>query len=83
MIDYLNNGHFKHVFHFSFRNPTPFGKDDDALQGITWKALNSTDSGTVPYINIDKNLEMKVNPDEERLSFWDKIYEKFNGINAI
>ena len=73
----------KLILFLSFSNPTPFGKDDDVLQGVKWTPLNSTDSGNVPFINIDKNLEIKLNPDNERLSFWDRIYEKFNGINDV
>lgn len=62
-----------------FSNPTPFGKDDDALHGVVWKSVNGTDVMNVPYLNINAKMEMKMNPDPDRLKFWDNLYVKYNG----
>uniref|UniRef100_A0A336MQG4 Carboxylic ester hydrolase n=3 Tax=Culicoides sonorensis TaxID=179676 RepID=A0A336MQG4_CULSO len=62
-----------------FGNPTPYGKDDDALNGVTWKPVNGTDVMNVPFLNINAKNEMKLNPDPDRLKFWDNLYMKYNG----
>lgn len=31
------------------------------------------------YMDITGRLEPKVNPESERLKFWDNIYEEYNG----
>lgn len=66
--------------HFPFnRNPTPFGPNDDSMKGLIWKNVNATDVMNVPYLNINAKMEMKMNPDSERLKFWDSLYKKYNG----
>lgn len=64
---------------FIHRNPTPFGNKDETLLGVEWKPVNGSSPHDVPYLNIDKGIEMKENPDAQRLEFWDKLYDKYNG----
>lgn len=41
----------------------------------------STDSVTdpVPYMDINGNLEMRHDPERNRLHYWDSVYERYNG----
>lgn len=55
-----------------FRNPTP--KSDDLLQNITWPKLQSN---KFQYLNIDNNLEIKLNPRETFYSKWSELFEKY------
>lgn len=60
-------------------NPTPLGRSDPVL-AVDWLPINVQSSAEpVTYMDISGNLEMKRNPEENRLRFWDRMYEKYNG----
>nr|AID61338.1 esterase [Calliphora stygia] len=65
-----------------YGNPTPPHIDDNLLT-TTWQPINASDvMENLSYMDITKNLEMKVNPEFERQQFWDYMYEHYNG-NAM
>ncbi|XP_074042786.1 juvenile hormone esterase [Leptinotarsa decemlineata] len=55
-----------------YGNPTPF--QDPLLQNITWSA---THGNNVTYLNIDKILQVSLNPFSDKMEFYDKIYKDF------
>lgn len=60
-------------------NPTPHGRSDPVL-GVEWTPLSSSNvSDPVPYLDINGNLEVKRDPETNRLRFWDDMYERYNG----
>jgi len=62
-----------------YGNPTPPGPKNSVL-GINWQPVkeeNATES--IPYLNIGSSLESKYNPEQDRLTFWDNIYDEYNG----
>ncbi|KAG5670711.1 hypothetical protein PVAND_000957 [Polypedilum vanderplanki] len=61
-----------------FGNPTPKGKADQLLN-LEWNPINSTSPYQIPYLDITTMLEMKKNPEQERMEFWDDLYEQYNG----
>lgn len=46
-------------------NPNP-------LEGIVWKSASSDEMN---FLDIDVELRSSVNPDDDRMKFWDEIYE--------
>lgn len=54
------------------------GKEDHAL-AINWDPIKSTSPHQIPYLDINARLEMKRNPESERMVFWDDLYEQYNG----
>jgi hypothetical protein len=61
-----------------YSNPTPKGKDDQLLN-LEWTPINSTAPNEINYLDITTMLEMKKNPEQERMIFWDDIYYQLNG----
>lgn len=55
-----------------YGNPSP--KEADELLNIEWKPVTKDEWN---YLNIDETLSTGVNPDAERIAFWDKLYEEF------
>lgn len=33
----------------------------------------------IPYLDITSKLELKKQPEHERMEFWDDLYEQYNG----
>lgn len=54
------------------------GKDDQTL-AVQWDPIKSTAPYQIPYLDITKKLELKMNPEPERMEFWDDLYEQYNG----
>lgn len=54
------------------------GKDDPSL-AVLWEPINSADTNQIPYLDINTRLELKRNPEPERMEFWDDIYKQYNG----
>lgn len=54
------------------------GKEDQSL-AIKWDPIQSTSPNQIPYLDINARLEMKRNPEPERMEFWDDLYEQYNG----
>lgn len=54
------------------------GKDDQTLN-VNWEPIQSTTPYQIPYLDITARLEMKNNPEPERMEFWDDLYEQYNG----
>jgi hypothetical protein len=61
-----------------FSDPTPMGKDDPAL-AVKWEPIKSSTPYQIPYLDITTRLELKTNPEPERMEFWDDIYQQYNG----
>jgi hypothetical protein len=57
-------------------DPTPLGKDDNTL-GIKWEPVASDND--IPYLDFTSRLEMRKNPEAERMEFWDDLYQQYNG----
>lgn len=54
------------------------GKDDPSL-ALKWDPISSTKPYQIPYLDINAKLELKQNPEPERMEFWDDLYEQYNG----
>uniref|UniRef100_A0A182N7N4 carboxylesterase n=1 Tax=Anopheles dirus TaxID=7168 RepID=A0A182N7N4_9DIPT len=64
-----------------YGNPTP--PQDQSLH-FRWSAVppmepDSTVPFRLPYLRINAEPEMALDPDEKRIDFWRKIYDKYNG----
>lgn len=59
-------------------DPTPIGKEDQSL-AIKWDPIQSSSPNQIPYLDINARLEMKRNPEAERMEFWDDLYQQYNG----
>nr|WCC58162.1 carboxylesterase [Pharsalia antennata] len=57
-----------------FMNPTP--SIDSTLDHIIWLPSNTIPNNQL-YLDIDKELEIKLNPFNRHMRFWDGIYEKY------
>lgn len=66
------------VLFFAYSKPTPLGKDDSTL-AVNWEPLNATMSSPINYLDITTKLDMKRNPEHERMEFWDDLYQQYNG----
>lgn len=55
-----------------YGDPNP--KETNDLINIRWEP---TGSNGLNYLNIDRELSVGVNPDAERMEFWDKIYDDY------
>lgn len=54
------------------RNPTPSGDP------LSWKPV-TLDEFT--YLNISgRNMKLDVNPDSDRIQFWEKAYEEYTAL---
>jgi hypothetical protein len=52
---------------------------EDQFLAINWDPINSTSPNEIPYLDITTKLEMKTNPETERMEFWDDLYLQYNG----
>lgn len=52
-----------------FRNPTP--EETALMQNIIWPKVNSSHFW---YLDIDENLEIKLNPKDESYTGWKDVY---------
>lgn len=52
----------------------------DADLAVDWTPVNVTadDALDINYLDITNTLTTRVNPEEERLHFWDDLYAKYN-----
>lgn len=51
----------------------PFPEEEMLLEG-TWKPVVK---GEINYVDINEELSTGVNPDAERVAFWEKLYEDY------
>lgn len=56
------------------RYGNPNSTEKDELLNIEWEPV-SRDG--LNYLNIDKDLSIGVNPETERMEFWDKLYDNY------
>ncbi|KAL9693981.1 hypothetical protein quinque_013266 [Culex quinquefasciatus] len=61
-----------------YSNPTPYGAND-AVVGLHWPCLIPNSMTDLPYLDVTNSMTARHNPDAERLRFWDRTYEKYNG----
>lgn len=54
------------------------GREDQTL-AVKWEPINSSSPYQIPYLDITARLELKRNPEPERMEFWDDLYEQYNG----
>lgn len=54
------------------------GTDDQSL-AIKWEPINSSTPYQIPYLDITNRLELKQQPEADRMEFWDDLYEQYNG----
>ncbi|XP_053674680.1 acetylcholinesterase-like [Anopheles nili] len=64
-----------------YGNPTP--AHDESLP-FQWTSVPPMEPETpagfdLPYLRINAQPQMAINPDEERIDFWRKIYDQYNG----
>lgn len=52
----------------------PNSKTKDGLLDVEWKPVARNE---INYLNINEELTNGVNPDAERIAFWDELYEGF------
>lgn len=55
-----------------FGNPNPKNANDQL--NVEWKAVTKD---ILNYVNIDRELSTGVNPETERIAFWDSLYEDY------
>ncbi|XP_044735104.1 juvenile hormone esterase-like [Chrysoperla carnea] len=51
---------------------------NDPFLNVTWLPIQTNKFN---YLHINPSLELKVNPNEERMKFWENIYAEYNSIN--
>uniref|UniRef100_A0A182T8U6 carboxylesterase n=1 Tax=Anopheles maculatus TaxID=74869 RepID=A0A182T8U6_9DIPT len=64
-----------------YGNPTP--AHDESLH-FCWTPVpvmdpNSPEPFQLPYLRINPEPQMAIDPDKERMAFWQKVYDRFNG----
>lgn len=52
----------------------PNSKENDGIVNVEWKPVAKDE---LNYVNIDKDLSIGVNPEAERIAFWDRLYESY------
>lgn len=66
-----------------YGDPTPDKNDGDKLpfKWLPVKMVNKSTSSPVDieYLEIDKRIEMRQNPDADRIEFWKNQYLRWNG----
>lgn len=68
-----------------YGNPTPdAGADEKDKLTFQWKPVEPVSQHSVKpvkldYLDIGENIEMRTNPDRERMDFWRQEYLKWNG----
>lgn len=75
VFDISNNNYSFYAFS---RDPTPLGKDDNTL-AVKWEPIKSSSPYEIPYLDFTTRLEMKMNPEADRMEFWDDLYQQYNG----
>lgn len=55
-----------------FGNPNPRGRSE--LIDIEWEPVGGNG---LNYLNIDAELSLGVNPEAERMQFWDELYNDY------
>lgn len=61
-----------------YANPNPIEKD--TLINVNWKPVCRNQ---INYLNIGANLEVGINPESERMTFWDNIFKLNPAINRL
>lgn len=51
-------------------------QENDSLTNIEWKPA---EADKLHYLEIDEELSTGVNPDYDRISFWDDVFKKYGG----
>lgn len=46
-------------------------------QNLNLVKLNPVEKGKFHYIDIGENVTVGINPDQQRIIFWDKIFKKY------
>lgn len=67
------------LFLFHSRNPNPLGRDDQSIIAVNWEPIDSSTIKEMPYLDITSKLEVKKQPEQERMEFWDDLYGQYNG----
>lgn len=52
----------------------PNAREKDPLLHVEWKPATGSE---LHYLNIDEELTAGVNPEADRMAFWDGLYEEF------
>lgn len=53
----------------------PNSKNNDALLNIQWKPASKSE---LNFLDFDQTLTALVNPDGDRMAFWEDIYEQYS-----
>lgn len=53
----------------------PNSKENTEILKVEWKPVMKDE---LNFINIDEELTVGVNPEAERMAFWDRLYENFS-----
>lgn len=53
----------------------PNSKENDGLLNVEWKPVTKSE---MHFLDFDNELRVGVNPDGERMAFWDDIYEEYS-----
>lgn len=56
------------------KHGTPIEKAD-SLTNINWKPVEKE---KLHYLEIDEELNVGINPDFDRISFWDDVYKRYD-----
>lgn len=51
-------------------------REKDSLINVEWKPV---EADKLHYLEIDEELTTGVNPDYDRIAFWDDVYRKYGG----
>lgn len=52
----------------------PNSRENNEFFNVAWKPVTKNE---LNFINIDEELTAGVNPEAERMAFWDRLYENF------
>lgn len=61
-----------------YGDPNP--KEKDSLVDVVWKPIASEKE--VHFLEIGENLSTGINPESERMAFWDSVFNKATGLTS-
>lgn len=74
---YLTSFFINNKFKIHCSKPTPLARDDQML-AVNWDPVDSKTPQQLTYLDIGTKLDLKKNPEQERMEFWDDLYQQYN-----
>jgi len=48
------------------------------MLAVTWDSVDSKTPQPLTYLDIGTRLDLKKSPEQERMEFWDDLYQQYN-----